>query len=234
METVKVAGKRMQAMAHVEGSSDSLLWAFVREKLANHREPIREGVPRGDLIGLSGVKYQAMLLTALMGVGPKELAKEYNISYDVVRQWRTEPEFKGLVEKNKQEFTDRFVRQLQAKCDEARKHGEQPDKKELGLSDLHLYGPGLVEGIIRRIETITATCDIPAVAFWFYIHTLITSPIMRRADPKQIHKLVSMCTVLALQMLKALLKKDPVAGADLANVIIEHISGFERLKLQAA
>ena len=167
-------------------------------------------------------------------IGPKELAREYNISYDLVRQWRVEPEFKGLVEKNQQRFTDRFVRQLQAKCDEARKQGGQPDEKKLGLSDLHLYGPGLVEGIIGRIETITATSDIPTVAFWFYILSLITSPIMRRADPKYMYKLVSMCTILALQMLKALLKKDPVAGADLANVIIEHISGFERLKLQAA
>jgi len=215
-------------------STDSQLGSFIKEKLAGHREPIREGVPRGDLIGFSGIKYEVMLATALMGLGPKELAEEYGISYDVLRQWRAEPQFRELVERNQREFIDRFVRQLRATWDEARQHNRQPDEKELGLSDLHLYGPGLVEGIIGRIETITGTCDIPTVAFWFYIHTLITSPIMRRADPKYIHKLVSMCTILALQMLKALLKKDPVAGADLANVIIEHISGFERLKLQAA
>ena len=55
---------------------------------------------------------------------------------------------------------------------------------------------------------------------------------MTRRDPKRIQELVSMCTVLALQMLKALLKKDPATGADLATVIIEHISSLETLKLQ--
>jgi len=232
METVKLAGNRMKTMANMGGSLDSQLWTFIREKLGSHREPIREGVPRGDLIGFSSKKYQVMLWTALLGVGPQELAREYNVTYDVLRQWRTELEFKRLVEKNQQEFTDRFVRQLKAKWDEARQHNRQPEEEELGLPDLHLYGPDLVGGIIRRIETITATSDIPTVAFWMYVLTLVTSPIRRQADPKHTHKLMSMLMGVSLHILKALLKKDPVAGAAPAIEIIEHIESFERLKLQ--
>jgi hypothetical protein len=86
---------------------DGLLTRFIREKLAQHVEPTRLGIPRGAPVGFSWTK-MAAALSALTSADVKQTAKEIRVSYGVVRKWRTEAGFKVLVERLEDEFVERF------------------------------------------------------------------------------------------------------------------------------
>ncbi|MGO9611700.1 MAG: hypothetical protein ACLPX5_01510 [Dissulfurispiraceae bacterium] len=87
---------------------DSLLSRFINDKINAYLEPLRLGTPKGDKIGYSLKKYQAMLL-CLYNWEKKKVAEIAGVSYGLLRKWRTEEEFKKRLSKNARDFSQRVV-----------------------------------------------------------------------------------------------------------------------------
>lgn len=80
---------------------------FIKHQLVRHKEPVRAGIPKGQLIGLSFKKYVASLVM-LTRFSLKKLAAWMHISYRVLIVWRSEQAFRDMVERNCQEFARYF------------------------------------------------------------------------------------------------------------------------------
>jgi len=81
--------------------------------LKEHREPEREGVAKGDPIGFSRAKKAAALWVAITQKEKKQIAKELEISYSVLRKWETEPTFRALMHRYAGDFGTFAVEQLE-------------------------------------------------------------------------------------------------------------------------
>ena len=94
--------------------SQRLLPRFIEEKLTNYIEPSKKGTAKGEPVGFSKAKYRASLNALREKVLPRTEdlsteAKRLRVPYGVLRKWRSEPQFKELVEQHEKEF----VRQLE-------------------------------------------------------------------------------------------------------------------------
>lgn len=89
----------------------TLLGRFVQEKTQQYIEPLREGTPRGEPIGLSAVKYGASLY-GLTNIKQKEIAERLDISHGLLRKWHTEEPFKAMIDKHCREFAEVFIRNM--------------------------------------------------------------------------------------------------------------------------
>lgn len=163
----------------------NLIETFIEEKLKTFREPVRQGVPRGEVIGFGLEKYKASLFIALKALRLKEVAEELDISYGLLRKWRTEYSFNKTIDSHRAEFVDFFIdhlkelrHDLDKRCRErykmsveevARQNVERiPDyhKGSLETFDLH---PKLTQAIIRRVLKEKEKDPIlPLVASRFY------------------------------------------------------------------
>jgi hypothetical protein len=108
----------------------SLIKEFFRNELASYREPQRQGTPRGERIGFSTVKYHASLL-ALLNNDLREQSGLLGISYGLLRKWRTEPEFKKVVNGHCDKFTVIFFKHLLEVAYESRNKQDEFLKKPL-------------------------------------------------------------------------------------------------------
>ena len=91
--------------------SDTLLKEFIGSKLDEYDEPKREGTPKGDAIGFSRKKYCASL-TSLYNIGNKQIAGLCKSTDGTVRVWKTQDDFKEMVQKHQEEFAEIFVKHL--------------------------------------------------------------------------------------------------------------------------
>jgi len=87
---------------------------FIYRKIDEYEVPTRAGTPRGEPIGYSAKKYYAAVL-CLKTVPVKEMAKMTKVSYGLLRKWRTEDDFKKLVEELSVEFTAEVINHLVAR-----------------------------------------------------------------------------------------------------------------------
>jgi len=109
---------------------ESLIKEFFRNELARYREPRRQGTPRGERIGFSTVKYHASLL-ALANNDLREVARGLEISYGLLRKWRTEKEFKKAVNSHCDKFTGIFFKHLLEVAYESSKKQDEFLRKSL-------------------------------------------------------------------------------------------------------
>jgi hypothetical protein len=75
-------------------------------------EPLRAGTPKGQSIGLSSQKYRAALLMILysrFGLSLKEIAKIAGVSEGLIRLWRTESDFKKVVQDTYASFGEQIA-----------------------------------------------------------------------------------------------------------------------------
>jgi HD-like signal output (HDOD) protein len=93
---------------------NKILEQFIEEKTKSYTEPQRKGVPKGDPIGFSLIKYKATL-HMLEEKKMKEVADDIGVSYTVLRRWNTETEFGEMIDKHKKEFVDFFHKKRVAK-----------------------------------------------------------------------------------------------------------------------
>ena len=86
-----------------------LLADFIYQKLEDHQEPERKGIPRGSTIGFPTKKLAACLLVALTNYKLKQIAettgKALGFSYNLLRKWNTEAEFRA----QQDEFRSKFA-----------------------------------------------------------------------------------------------------------------------------
>ena len=95
----------------LQANNRTLLGRFIQEKVRQYIEPSREGTPRGEPIGFSGVKYGATLY-GLTNIKQKEIAERLEISHGLLRKWNTEESFKAMIDKHCREFTEVFMRNM--------------------------------------------------------------------------------------------------------------------------
>jgi len=92
-------------------SKETLLDIFLTEKLQTYIEPTRKGTPKGDPVGFSATKYTATL--ACMKKMPlKKIAAQLNVSYGLLRKWRTEDKFNELIIQHCTEFAKKVKNHL--------------------------------------------------------------------------------------------------------------------------
>ena len=85
-----------------------LLCRWMAKKLNEYSEPQREGTPKGETIGFGDKKYKAVL-SSLIGNSVKHTAKFVDVSYGVLRKWRTEPDFKKQADIHLIEFAQYYI-----------------------------------------------------------------------------------------------------------------------------
>lgn len=90
-------------IATINSGPDTLLKSFIKKRLAQYVEPERKGTPRGEPVGFSKQKYHASLMM-LYSKRIKALSGEMDISYGLLRKWRTEEDFLHLVHKHARDF----------------------------------------------------------------------------------------------------------------------------------
>lgn len=85
-----------------------LLVDFIYQKLEDHEEPERKGIPRGYKIGFPTKKLAACLLVALTNYKLKQIAettgKALGFSYNLLRKWNSETEFRAQQDEFRSEF----------------------------------------------------------------------------------------------------------------------------------
>lgn len=91
--------------------TEKLLVSFTKEKMALHQEPERKGTPKGDVIGHSLVKYTSILLW-MTSLEVKAIAERLNVSYGLVRVWRTETEYQKVRRQLIKEFASLYIDRL--------------------------------------------------------------------------------------------------------------------------
>jgi hypothetical protein len=82
-----------------------LLDRFIGEKLDRYEAPpeSRKGISRGVRRGYPRAKYHATLL-ALTDQSVRDQAKKLRVSYPVLKNWRSEPEFQAKIEEHQNHF----------------------------------------------------------------------------------------------------------------------------------
>ena len=90
---------------------ETLLVRYIKEELRGYKEPERKGTPKGDPIGFSAKKYKTVLLS-LTSMKVEEIAKEVNVSYGLLRVWRTEQHYKKTLEEHTRHFARLFAEDL--------------------------------------------------------------------------------------------------------------------------
>jgi hypothetical protein len=153
----------------IKGLGDTLLGKFASEKIRCYVVPKKKGIPKGQRIGFSFQKYLASLLV-LSSTPLKEIAKDF-VSYDLLRQWVIDTDFRNLVEEHIKEFSALWIDEV---LQEDRSMKGQPKEHELVfnfMNRLHEEGVhyhlqtwvGLVRELKARVEI--DPCLMPYLMF---------------------------------------------------------------------
>lgn len=104
--------------------------------LEEYTEPMRMGTPRGELIGLSSLKYQCALMQSLYGsLTLPEIAVNLPgaVSAGQIRVWRTEQQFKEVAKEASEKFATFLMMEILS---------EEDNIKRLFLSEIFVMLPG--------------------------------------------------------------------------------------------
>jgi len=82
----------------------TLLSEWLETKIRSYVEPSRARTKRGERIGFSKQKYTTVILIATTNFILKELSTMMHISYDSLRRWNIEPDFRKEVNKSCSSF----------------------------------------------------------------------------------------------------------------------------------
>jgi hypothetical protein len=69
---------------------------FISTSMKQFTPAERRGTPKGEPIGFSKRKYHAALLSSLSNYTIREIAETCNVSYGLLRKWRTETAFRRV------------------------------------------------------------------------------------------------------------------------------------------
>ncbi|MDA2910425.1 hypothetical protein MYX04_05795 [Nitrospiraceae bacterium AH_259_D15_M11_P09] len=88
----------------VKSAPPGVLGGFIQRKLREYVEPTREGTPRGEPVGFSKAKYDAMVLSNLTALRLQSVAREAGVPYRGLKKWRTEESFLNAIDPLVEEF----------------------------------------------------------------------------------------------------------------------------------
>ena len=143
----------------------TFLQSFIKQEISRYVEPTRQGTARGEPVGLSSVKFKSTLffLTSLPG---KKIAEAANVSYGILRVWRTESSYRNMIEKHIEAFARNVVRHLSDVVESTKEHGSRSegdyvylvvgtkinDQLAEDFADIPIYSGDLMEEIYRQAK----------------------------------------------------------------------------------
>lgn len=81
---------------------------YISEQLKGYIEPQRKGIPRGQPIGMHKNKFTAALLISLTNVKQRQIARDMDINYGLLRKWNSEKEFQKAKSRHRRRFIELF------------------------------------------------------------------------------------------------------------------------------
>ena len=94
---------------------------FIVFKYHYHEDPIRKGTPRGEKIGFFWVKQNACIALAVTNSKMKQIAEQLEISYGLLRKWKSEQDFQKEMSKHVWEFVMEILHRVDAEIEEGPK-----------------------------------------------------------------------------------------------------------------
>lgn len=149
---------------------ERILDDFISERLSQHKEPTRKGVPKGEPIGPPRHKVHASILCALTALTLKDISSELEVSYDLLMKWNTQEDFQSLMEGHVDNFTAYFLRRIAEHAEALRKGRREAPKGHIVEGR---YGFGLLLNICQEIrDTVKAKDPFFAVAAYLAVEQL--------------------------------------------------------------
>lgn len=162
--------KVIEDLAQEEGGR-GFIWEYALYKLNRVDEPKKEGTPKGEKIGFTVKKHFASILVGIKNDKLKNIAKQSDVSYGLLRKWKTEPDFQAAAENHCSEFVAEIVKRIRNQLKKQTKsfedfydgHGVDPMRKDLErplnayervLVDAHLFGDRVLEKLAEAAQTI--------------------------------------------------------------------------------
>jgi hypothetical protein len=228
----------------------TLLQNFIIEKLTDYEAPTRRRVPRGERIGFSRPKYAAALFHLYDRSAPDfkqiggldQLAKDLRTSADVIRQWRTQPEFRMHITALAFEFYERFCEFTEAayktslqRWDELAAHSpnmiwqaqEVPSVRselEKNLADASLYGPALqmpiLKALVKQMRRAAKANDLSRLSFLSWVIDFLKTPAERSKTRAQTEEVNRIFLEHLLDGLARLLSKPTLSQAERAQAMM--------------
>lgn len=127
---------------------------WIQNKLNTYDEKPREGIPKGQSYGIPKKKYHAALLHLALRntLNLKDIAREAEVSYSVLLNWRMEDKFTELIKKATEEYSQTVVDFIYG--DDVipnLENYEQFADKELSSYSLSLFEE-IVKGMVEALE----------------------------------------------------------------------------------
>lgn len=162
------------------------LQCFIIKQIADYREPERQGTAKGEPIGLSSSKYKSTLLF-LTNLKGKEIADTVDVSYGLLRVWRTEEQYLAVIDRHIRTFAGNVVKHIIDIMESTKEKG--PDGKDcffvIGteihdqlareFADITLYSDGLMNEIFKQGRSQTfddLTVFHTFLSYWGFIFAL--------------------------------------------------------------
>jgi len=149
---------------------DGLLDDFINERLSEHKEPTRKGVPKGDPIGPPRHKVEASLFCGLTALTLKEISGELRISYDLLMKWNIQEDFQSLMEGHVNDFTAYLIQRITDHAEALRKGRREAPTGQIGEGR---YGFGVLLSICQEMrDTVKAKDPFFALAAYLAVKQL--------------------------------------------------------------
>jgi hypothetical protein len=187
----EIRWKVIEDLAQEEGRR-GFIWEYALYKLKRVDEPKREGTPKGEKIGFTGKKHFASILVGIKNDKLKDIAKQSEVSYGLLRKWKTEPDFQGAAENHCSEFVAEIVKRIRNHLKKQTKsfedfydgHGPDPMRKDLKrplnacervFVDAHLFSDRVLEKLAEAAQTIDREANGKEGDDFFFRYGIIKS-----------------------------------------------------------
>jgi hypothetical protein len=133
---------------------------------SRYREPTRRGTLKGDKIGFTKRKYYASILVALTNWTLKDIAEKSEVSYGLLRKWKTEDDFKAEIETHQREFVAEIIDRVKTQVTLQEKavldfyEGNGPDPFKDTESPLNAMERALIDapifsdGVLQKLDVV--------------------------------------------------------------------------------
>ena len=180
-------------LAEIFSNQGNVLSEFLTQRVLQYEEPIRKGLPKGTMIGITKKKVWAIFLAAI-GYSPKQIYQiliALGVSYGSIRDWFIEPKFNKLVSEFQSEIADRFINQFEKLAETTdTTFLEEPDVWKI-FGRAENYGPELTSQILSAV--VQCVNEFKSLLFLQTAHSVVSAFCRNLSEEQQLvgHELES-------------------------------------------
>jgi len=130
------------------GRGQTLLSAFLLDRIMSYEEPVRRGTPKGDKIGFPRSKHAAALFVGVTGLNQRQTAERLGLSHRLLLKWHTESDYRDALQRHCKDFVEALAGHLASDLPErymAESYARLTD-------DAEFYGEGVFDGLNAQWE----------------------------------------------------------------------------------